>query len=466
MASARCRARARLVRLGLLALPLVLAGCASVSPDPGFGDVQAAARAHLGRELAWTREPAEREALRAQVGALLARPLSVDDAVQVALLNNRGLQAAFAELGIAHAELLRASRPANPHVSLLNASRAHDGVREFKIEQAFLVNLVSVFTLPQAVAIEERRLAQARQAAILTVLQLAAETRKAWYQAVAAEEIATYRRQVSEAAAVGAELAARMARAGNWNALDQAREHRFSAEAALGEARAQLERRQARERLIRLLGLWGEDTGFTLPQRLPALPAEPADRPELEQQAMGRRIDLLMARLEIEAQARQLGLTRSSRFINVLELGPARVLEGERSAGYKRGVEVSFELPLFDQGGARLARAQALHQQSLERAAQAAIEARSQVREAYDALRTRWDIARHHRDELLPISRRIADENLLRYNGMFIGVFELLADARAQIASVMEAIEANRDFWLAQSDLDMALLGPTGKGNP
>ena len=73
--------------------------------------------------------------------------------------------------------------------------------------------------------------------------------------------------------------------------------------------------------------------------------------------------------------------------------------------------------------------------------------------------RSAYDIARHHRDEVVPLNQRIAEENVLRYNGMLIGVFELLADARTQIASVNASIEALRDFWIAQADLDMALIG-------
>jgi outer membrane protein TolC len=88
--------------------------------------------------------------------------------------------------------------------------------------------------------------------------------------------------------------------------------------------------------------------------------------------------------------------------------------------------------------------------QALHRAAETAINARSEVREAYGAYRSAWDIAKHQRDEIVPLKARISEENLLRYNGMLIGVFELLADARSQIASVNGAIDALRDFWIAR----------------
>jgi outer membrane protein TolC len=172
---------------------------------------------------------------------------------------------------------------------------------------------------------------------------------------------------------------------------------------------------------------------------------------------MSQRLDVQGARQASELTARNLGLTRTTRFINVLELGAKRV--GSNEGPTERGWEVGFELPLFDWSGARVARAEAVYMQSLHRAAETAVNARSEVREAYTGYRSAYDIARHQRDEVVPLSQRIAEENLLRYNGMLIGVFELLADARTQIAVVHGSIQALRDFWIAQADLDMALIG-------
>jgi outer membrane protein TolC len=102
--------------------------------------------------------------------------------------------------------------------------------------------------------------------------------------------------------------------------------------------------------------------------------------------------------------------------------------------------------------------------QAVQRTAEVAVNARSQVREAYSAYRTAYDSARHYRDELVPLRQRIADENLLRYNGMLISVFDLLADARDQVTTVTAAIEAARDFWLAETDLQIALAGGAPAG--
>jgi outer membrane protein TolC len=274
---------------------------------------------------------------------------------------------------------------------------------------------------------------------------------------LAAEKSVRYTRQVMQTAKASAELARRIKQVGNFNKLQRAREQSFHAEAALNVARAEQARRATRERLTRLLGLWGMQTQFKLPDRLPDLPPDLADRPDIERVALAQRLDVQAARLAAEQTARNLGLTKTTRFINVLELGVVRNSSNE--APTQRGWEIGFELPLFDWGGARVARAEAVYMQAVHRAAETAIDARSEVREAYGAWRSAYDIARHHQDEIVPLRKLVAEENLLRYNGMLIGVFELLADARLQIASVNAAIEAKRDFWLAQADLDMALIG-------
>ncbi len=454
------RLSVRQVSLASVSLVLLLiSGCASFSTDGGFAPVSTIARERLGQELAWGRTDADRETIAKRVAELLAKPLSVDDAVQVALLNNRGLQAAFAELSISEADLVQAGRLPNPHFSMLRASKAENGIREFKIEQALTFNIFSLVTMPLRTGIEQRRFEQTQRSVGLEMLRLASETRKAYYVAVAAQESVRYAQQVLQAADAGAELARRMAQVGNWSKLQQAREQGFYADAALKRATAEQSAVMARERLIRMMGVWSQQTTFELPPRLPDLPNAATDRPDVEQMAIAQRLDLQNVRAQVETLAKNLGLTKTTRFINVLEIGPARVLEGARDSGYKKGYEVSFELPLFDWGGARVARAEAQYMQAIDLAAEAAINARSEVRQAYHGYRSSYELARHYRDEVVPIRKRISDENLLRYNGMLIGVFELLADARSQITSVNSYIEALRDFWIAQADLEMSLIG-------
>jgi Outer membrane efflux protein len=432
---------------------LVLSGCASFSPDGGFGSVEKTAQTRLNKDVVWARTQADQDRINQRVTELLKKPLSMDDAVQVTLLNNRGLQASFAELGITEAEVVQAGRLSNPGFSFGRSTRGD----EIEIERSLHVNLARLLAMPWIGPIEARRFQQTQNTMALTVLTLAADTRKAWVNAVAASEAVRYANQVKQAADASAELARRMEQVGNFNKLQRAREQSFSADAALNVAHAEQAQRATRERLTRLMGAWGAQTQFTLPERLPDLPKTPLDLPNVEQVAMAQRLDVQAAAQAADQTANNLGLTRTTRFINVLELGVAR--NGSNEAATQRGWEVGFELPLFDWGGARVAKAEAVYMQTVNRAAEAAVNARSEVREAYTGYRSAFDIARYHRDELVPLRKQISEENLLRYNGMFIGVFELLADARSQIASVNASIEALRLFWLAQADLDMALIG-------
>jgi outer membrane protein TolC len=439
--------------LTALAMLAFLGGCASFSPDGGFGSVAQTAGNRLAKDLQWVRSDAEREALSRRVNDMLARPLTADDAVQLALLNNRGLQADFAELGIGEAELVQAGRLPNPGFSFARLRRGDEVERERGIH----FNLARLIAMPMIQQVEQRRFAQTQGRVATAVLALAAQTRKAYFQALAAEETVRYMQQVQQAAEASAELARRMQQVGNFNKLQRAREQLFYADAALNLARAEQARQSTRERLTRLLGVWGGQTAFRMPERMPDLPKAPEDQPDIERVAMAQRLDVQGARLMAEQTAKNLGLTRTTRFVNVLELGYLNNRSNE--APTQRGWEIGLELPLFDGGDARTARAQAVYLQAVDRAAETAINARSEVREAYGAYRSAYDIALHQRDELVPLRKLIAEENVLRYNGMLIGVFELLADARLQIASVNGYIESLRDFWIAQADLEMALIG-------
>ena len=443
----------RLRLLALLSGAAVLSGCTSFSPDGGFSAVEKAAKDRLGKDVQWARTDADQDRIDQRVAELLAKPLTVDDAVQVALLNNRGLQATYSELGITEAEVVQAGRLPNPGFSFGRLTRGS----EVEFERGLHFNLARLLAMPFIGPMEAQRFEQTKSIVAMQVLSLAADTRKAWVSALAAEETVRYIRQVKEAADASAELARRMEQVGNFNKLQRAREQGFYADAALNLAQAEQARRSTRERLTRLLGVWGAQTQFSLPERLPDLPKEALDLPDVERVALAQRLDVQGAKLAAEQTARNLGLTRTTRFINVLEIGIRNNSSNELPT--QRGWEIGVELPLFDWGGARVARAEAVYMQMVHRAAETAINARSEVREAYTGYRSAYDIARHHFEEIVPLRQRIAEENQLRYNGMLIGVFELLADARSQITSVNAAIQAKRDFWIAQADLDMALIG-------
>ena len=449
--------------LALALCTMVLTGCASFSEDRGLGLAQQTAKERLGKDITWVRSEADADSVKTKVQALLAKPLSADDAVQIALYNNPGLQATYAELGISESDLVSAGRIENPRFMFL---RALDLRSEAKIESILSFGVMSLLTLPMRMEAAGRRFESTRRGVTSEMLRTASETRKAWVAAVAATQTVQYMTQVKESAEAGAELARRMARAGNFSKLSQMREHAFYADATTQLARAQQAAVSACEQLTRLMGL-SDPQAFRLPERLPDLPAAPRAEADIAREAMTERLDVTAARYEAESLAASLGLTRITRFTNVLEVGRVRVDEGHDPR--KKGWEVAFEIPIFDFGGGRVAGAETRYMQAAERIRETAVTAISEVRETYNAYRTQHDLARHYREEIVPLRKKISDEMLLRYNGMLKSVFELLADAREQVMAVNGAIEAQRDFWMAEADLQMVLIGKPsalGLGRP
>ena len=366
-------------------------------------------------------------------------------------MNNRGLQAKFGDLGIAESELVRAGRLKNPSLSFGRMS----GGGGVEIERTVLFDILGLLTMPMAKEVGQQRFEQAQYQAAYDAVSLAADVRRAYFDAVAAQELAKFYEQVKETADVSNELAKRMLQAGNFNKLAQMREQAFYADATAQLARAQHQAAAQREKLIRLLGLYGEQLNFRLPQRLPELPKQVLEPQNAEQTAMDKRLDVQMAKRAAEATAKSLHLTNATRMVNVLDV--AYKNKSESGAPRANGYEIELELPLFDFGSTRAARAQATYMQAVNRTAEVAVNARSEVREAYSAYRTAYDLAQHYRDEVVPLRKRISEENLLRYNGMLIGVFELLADAREQVAGVTGYVQALRDFWVAETNLQTAL---------
>jgi outer membrane protein TolC len=443
-------------------LAVLLGGCATLSPDSSLRAVEDLTKERTGQDLRWNRAASDATAIPALVQEKLTRPLSVDDAVQIALLSNRGLQATYAELGLADADLVAASWLRNPTFSFSHLQGG--GIKE--IERSFALDVAGLLTMPLTIRMERDRLSATQLAVAMHVLAVAAQTRSAYFRAIAAVQTARYMEQVQVAADASAELAQRMVKAGNWNRLDQARERTFYVEATAHVGRARHAALAAREALTRMLGLSGRDAAFQLPERLPDLPGALAVESDVASKALQNRFDVRAAKQDTTSLAASLGLTKATRFVNILEVGYKT--KSDSGVPLKRGYEIALELPLFDWSGTKVAKAEYIYMQSVDRAAEVAINAESEVREAYSAYRTTFQVAQQYRDEVVPLRKQISDESQLRYNGMLISVFELLADAREQVHSVNASIEALRDFWLAATDLDTAVyvggavLSPAG----
>lgn len=437
-------------KFAAIALALALSGCASFGENGGFEGVRRLTAELIALSPVLIEDDAARETGRRRVRELLARPIDAETAVEIALLNNRGLQADLRELGIAEAEMVQAGRLPNPRISFARVTKGN----ETSIERKFSFDVLGIVAIPLALDIEERRFAGAQTRAAAEIGAFASAVRNAYFAAVAAKQALAYIEQVKDAADAGALLGRRMVEVGNWSRLTQAREQAFYLDAQVQLARSRALAQATRERLARLLGLTDADGTLALPNRLPDLPAATVAAPQAIAAAVEKRLDIRMAKAEIEGLAKSLGLTQATRFVNVLEASYLR--NSDNGNLRETGYEIEISLPLFDWGDARIAKAEHLYNQALDRVAEIAINAGSEIRERHGAYLAAHEIARRYREDIVPLRATIAEEMLLRYNGMLIGVFELLAETREQIASVVAAVEALRDFWMAETDLKIA----------
>ncbi|MGE0315091.1 MAG: TolC family protein [Lautropia sp.] len=457
-ASASVRVRVRRRRLLPAVLALALAGCVGADIDRSLATTNAQAQAFTDGRLRLDRTDGERAAARAAAGELLRAPLGQQQAVQLALVNDPALQALVAQRWADGARASQTARIANP---VFGFSRMRTG-GELEFERVLAFGLLDLVTLPLrhrvATRLVERNQAQLTADVVARVTQV----RQAWVQAVAAGQMLQYARQVQESAEAGAELARRMQSVGNFNRLARARQQLFYADATTQLAIAQHAALAAREALVRSLGLSDEQArAMTLPDRLPDLPASPRAPEEVGRAAGERRLDVQIARSALAAAASAQGLALVESLTDI-ELGVVRKTVFDDDAGTRsigRGVEVSVRLPLFDWGAATRAAMNAQTLAALNGMEAVMRAAGSTLREHYSAYRTAYDIAKHLRDEVVPLRESIAEENLLRYNGMLIGVFELLADSREQVRSVTAAIEAARQFWVADAALAASVIG-------
>lgn len=353
----------------MTALVLAFTGHAMAAPeaDGGVADLQQLATGKVVG-LGGAAVPIARPGVDAAtvVNELLKPPLSAEAALRIALLNNPGLQVSLASAGVSLSDTVRAGSPA-----------------KLKAQQDLTL--------------------------------LSAQARRAWIEAVAAAQSARYLLDAQEASQAAGELARRMTQVGNMSKLQQAREQALLSEATVQLARAQQAAFNAREKLIVVLGLWGEQTRFELPSQLPELPPQAQDLPDVESRVLRERLDLRLAQAQWQRQ-----------------------LAGPRPTSADG---------LWD----------ALRDSAKVR--ELAVKTRSEARQVYNNYRTAYDVARHYQGEVVPLRKFINDEIVLRYNGMLLSVFDLLADTRAQVLSVNSAIEAQRDFWLAEADLQSLLAG-------
>ena len=444
----------------LAASVLILAGCASIDFDQAISSANQTTGSFTGGKLELNRTAQQNDARAKLAADLLAKPLSSDDAVQLALANSPAVQTMLAQSWADMSAANQAARISNPIFTFERVTFKD----ELELGRLLSFGLLDLLTLPRRFAIAQSQIAQSQVQLSASVVEQVTQTRQAWVRAVAAGQVLQYTNQINTAAEASSELAKRMQQVGNFNKLQRARQQVFYADSIARLAAAQHGALAAREELVRQLGLTDAQANqMKLPDRLPDLPKDARTPSLVSSTATDQRLDVQLARGQLDAAGKAQGLSLLTSLVDV-ELGVIRSTTFDNGASVgkafaKRGYEVGIRLPIFDWGNAKR---DAMNAQSLtaaNRYESTVRSASSQLRESYSAYRTAYDVGRHYRDEVVPLRKTVAEENVLRYNGMLIGVFELLADTRDQIGSVIAAINAYQQFWLADAALSASMTG-------
>lgn len=437
----------------LPALLFLLSGCATVSLNAGFSDISAAVEERSAARIFWNHgTELDREAAE-KVRSLLKDKLNADRAVQVALLNNRDLQAIYSELGVAQADLVQAGLLNNP---IFDAAVKFPSSGPPNLELSAVMNFLDVFYIPLRKRVAAARFEEAKLRVTGAVIDFAGQVRSAFYSHQANEQMVELRQTIVQALAASLEVAMRLHEAGNITDLDLARERALAEASKLTLRSAEVAVRQSREQLNTLMGLWGKDTEWQTDGRLPDIPAPSLETDGIERIALERSVDLTNARQRIVVAGEQLGFHRSTALVPELRLGPL----GEREEGsWTVGPTLEFPLPLFDQGQGRIGRAAAELRRAQQEHYALAVRIRSTARAVRDRMQGARDRALYYRDILLPLRERILNEVQLHYNAMQLGVFQLLRAREQQIEAGVAYIEALRDYWLSRTEIEQILSG-------
>jgi outer membrane protein, heavy metal efflux system len=438
--------------LGLVVSASALAGCAHVDPNPAFADLARTVHLRTGKRVQWSRGSTEDAQAQSAVSSLLSRPLTADSAMQIALLNNRNLQASYEELGIAQADLVEAGLLRNP---IFTFEKRFPGQA---LEADLLKEFIDILLLPLRKRIAAAQFEAAKLRVGHEILGTAAEVRAAFYEYQGDQQIVDLRKTVAETTERSAETALKMREAGNLRDLDLASEQATHAQAKIDLAKAQASAVESREKLNKLMGVFGTQTNWTVSSRLPELPGSEVSTSQLESRAIQQRLDLGAARQQFIADGRSRGIARAEAILQGAEIGAH--YEHEIEGGlHSVGPSVNVPIPIFNQGQPASARASAKMRQAEQRYLALAAEIRSDVRAARDKMLLERRQVEYFKSTALPMRTRVTEESQLQYNAMQITPFQLLQAKQEEVKTGADSIEALRDYWVARAELEKAVGG-------
>ena len=443
----------------IFSVMIVASGCAGVSQQVSLSAIQDEVEQRIDYTVLWNRSADTEKKVAQSIRRLLEEALTADAAVQIALLNNRRLQAVYEELGIGQAMVVDAGLATNPkfHGGATFGHSDDHGLAsggEYVLEVG--MDFLSILHARMRTSVAETEYETAKLRVTATIMDLAAQTRLAYYRAQTAEQMLEMSRQIAEATKTGYEFTQRLFEAGNILELDLLLQQSLSGDAQLDLASAELEVAESREELNSLMGLWGENVSWSVASPLPDAPANPMKLEGLEKIAIENSIDLALARQKIIALGKQLGIAKATKLVPSLDLG----MEIEQTAGdWATGPLIGFEIPIFDRNQGKIAAAKSELRRRQQEFHALGVDIRAAVRAARRRLTTARQTALFYQNEILPLRRKIVEQVQLQYNAMQVGTPRLLLAKQQQIEIARAYVQSLYNYHVAQVELDQILAG-------
>ena len=441
------------------AVMIVASGCAGVSQQASLSAIQDEVEQRIDYTVLWNRSADTEKKVAQSIRRLLEETLTADAAVQIALLNNRRLQAVYEELGIGQAMVVDAGLATNPkfHGGATfghSDDHGHASGGEYVLEVG--MDFLSILHARMRTSVAETEYEAAKLRVTAAIMDLAAQTRLAYYRAQTAEQMLEMSRQIAEATKTGYEFTQRLFEAGNILELDLLFQQSLSGDAQLDLASAELEVAESREELNSLMGLWGENVSWSVASPLPDAPANPMKLEGLEKIAIENSIDLALARQKIIAIGKQLGIAKATKLVPSLDLG----MEIEHTAGdWATGPLIGFEIPIFNRNQGKIATGKSELRRRQQEFHALGVEIRAAVRAARRRLTTARQTALFYQNEILPLRRKIVEQVQLQYNAMQVGTPRLLLAKQQEIEIVRAYVRSLYNYHVARVELDQILAG-------
>lgn len=433
-----------------------VAGCAGISAEAGHDKVSALVAERTGHQTRWDKGPPDDARIAQWVREATDKGLTRARAVEIALVNNPELQTTYEDLGISQADMVQAGLLKNPSLGAELGFRINSGAND-ELRLSLVQDFLDIFVLPLRKQIAREQFETDTLRVADRALEVAAQVERDFVALQTNVELVAFRKIMVDAAAARSELSQRQSDAGNISALERQTEQATYEQAKLDLAREELSVIEARERINRLLGLWGHTTSWRLAETLPPLPPTEAKLEQLESLAMRQRLDVAVARRQAALLSKAVDLARSTRMFGRIDIGVD--MHRDPNGPLLLGPNLVIDLPIFDQRQALIARLEAQHRQQERRLAGVAIDARSEVRLAQVRLAMARQTVVQYRDVLLPLRQTVAAQALLHYNGMFIGLHQLILAKQDEWDAQRGLLESLRAYWNARVDLGRALGG-------